>query len=190
MDFQHSRWARRIGFGSFYLVQGLPWGYVSFALSARMVSQGRGAGELSAVMAASALPWTIKPLAGALVDAFGEHPLGGFRFYALAAQALMMPCLLALAAVEGTAALVADLLLIGLLCSFQDVAGDALAVRLVPPRERAQITGIMHATFFPGINPKTISRNHMVEGQDHSSPHPRSRGALAWSGRSRLWPTI
>ncbi len=150
MSFESSRWARRIGFGSFYFVQGLPWGYVSFALSSRLAGLGKGAGVISWLMSAAGLPWTIKPLAGALVDAYGAHPLGGRRFYILAAQALLLPALLVLAVVDALPALAATLLAIGLLCSLQDVAGDALAVRLVPASERAEINGVMHAAKYGG----------------------------------------
>ena len=150
VSFENSRWARRIGFGSFYFVQGLPWGYVSFALSARLVALGRGPGVISGLMSAAGLPWTIKPLAGALVDAYGVHPLGGRRFYILAAQVLLLPAMLVLASVDGIPSLTATLLAIGLLCSLQDVAGDALAVRLVPASQRAEINGIMHAAKYGG----------------------------------------
>ena len=150
MDFESSRWARRIGFGSIYFVQGLPWGYVSFALSARLASQGHGPGVISGLMSMAGLPWIIKPLMGVFLDTYDAHPLGGRRFYVLVAQALLLPAMLILAAVDAPTSTAGILLAVGGLCALQDVAGDALAVQLVPALERAEINGIMHAAKYGG----------------------------------------
>ena len=74
-----------------YLTQGFPLGLFNIAIPAWMASQGVGAGEIAAVVATSALPWSLKLAKGFILDRYAYLPMGRRRAWIIGAQfALVM----------------------------------------------------------------------------------------------------
>lgn len=127
---------------SLYCAQGLPSGLIAHSLPALLRENGV---DLAAIglLKLLALPWLLKALWAPWVDRYGMARVGHYRSWILPLQSLVILALLGLALVpsnwlfgQGFALLLALLVLINLCASTQDIATDALAVKLLPERLR------------------------------------------------------
>jgi len=137
-----------------YVAQGIPFGFVTITLVAYLADRGVSTADIGAVVAMTSLPWTFKFLWGPVIDRFGFSSMGRRRPWILLAQSAM-------AATVGAMILIPDLAnqvrtVVWLVCltnvfaSLQDVAVDALAVDLLPPRERGRANGLMYGCSYGG----------------------------------------
>ena len=134
-----------------YLAQGIPWGFATITLAALLAEQGVDAGTIGNILAAVVLPWSLKFIGGPLVDGI-RLPGGRRRPWILMAQIGMMATLFGLSR-EGLASpdqLTAWLLAHNVFAALQDVATDALAVDVMPDRERGRANGIMYGAKYGG----------------------------------------
>ncbi len=134
-----------------YLAQGIPWGFATITLAALLAEQGVDAGRIGEMLAAVVLPWSFKFLGGPLVDAI-RLPGGRRRPWILLAQLGMVATLIGLSQV-GLASpdqLTTWLLAHNIFAALQDVATDALAVDVMPDRERGRANGIMYGAKYGG----------------------------------------
>ena len=134
-----------------YLAQGIPWGFATITLAALLAEQGVDAGTIGNILAAVVLPWSLKFVGGPLVDGI-RLPGGRRRPWILMAQLGMMATLFGLSR-EGLASpdqLTAWLLAHNVFAALQDVATDALAVDVMPDRERGRANGIMYGAKYGG----------------------------------------
>ena len=122
---------------------GHPLGFATITLAALLAEQGVDAGTIGNILAAVVLPWSLKFVGGPLVDGI-RLPGGRRRPWILMAQIGMMATLFGLSR-EGLASpdqLTAWLLAHNVFAALQDVATDALAVDVMPDRERGRANGI------------------------------------------------
>ena len=134
-----------------YLAQGIPWGFATITLAALLAEQGVDAGTIGNILAAVVLPWSLKFIGGMLVDGI-RLPGGRRRPWILMAQIGMMATLFGLSR-EGLGSpdqLTAWLLAHNVFAALQDVATDALAVDVMPDRERGRANGIMYGAKYGG----------------------------------------
>ena len=125
-------------------------GFATITLAALLAEQGVDAGTIGNILAAVVLPWSLKFVGGPLVDGI-RLPVGDVGLD-LMAQIGMMATLFGLSQ-EGLASpdqLTAWLLAHNVFAALQDVATDALAVDVMPDRERGRANGIMYGAKYGG----------------------------------------
>ncbi|MGB3722011.1 MAG: MFS transporter, partial [Pacificimonas sp.] len=151
-----------------YFMQGVPLGLSLIALPAWFVAAGASAVEVGAFVGIAALPWSLKPLAGLLMDRFAYRPMGRRRAWILIAQGCMVIVFLALAIAAPDASQIA---LIGGFCFalnlcaiFNDVAVDGMTIDLVPLEERGAITGCLYGSQWVGVAVTSFSAGQLLVG--------------------------
>jgi PAT family beta-lactamase induction signal transducer AmpG len=147
---------RLVTFSALYLVQGIPTGFITITLAARLAEQGYSAGAVAALMTINYVPWGIKVLYGPWLDRHQYADMGRRRPWILGAQGGMLVSLSVLLAVPGVSSV--GLVPIGVIIfvynlfgALQDVATDALAVDLLAPDERGFVSGAMWSSKIGGI---------------------------------------
>ena len=142
----------RLLFALLYLGEGGPIGFVWWALPTWLRLQGLPVNQITGLTGLLVLPWVFKFLWAPLVDrAGGKHR--GLRVWIFTAQVLMGVTLLPLIWLDPARQYgVVGVLLIAhaLAAATQDVAVDALALRLVPEAERGRLNGAMQAGMLVG----------------------------------------
>jgi PAT family beta-lactamase induction signal transducer AmpG len=92
------------------------------------------------IIAMVSWPWIMKWVWGPFIDRFGYAPMGRRRPWILAAQVLLAITLLTMPQISNLAANLRFLglmvLVVNIFASLQDVSVDALAVDLLPEKER------------------------------------------------------
>ncbi|MFT5468620.1 MAG: PAT family beta-lactamase induction signal transducer AmpG [Verrucomicrobiales bacterium] len=146
-----------------YVSQGITFGFTSTAvknyLNARQVSLA----ETGAILSYISLPFALKFLWGPVMDRWGYQPMGRRRPWILIAQGGAVIGLTIFAFMPGmdtvSPAMLTTLalmtLMTNLFASMQDVAVDALAIDLLPEKERGTVSALMYGgsyfgTFFGG----------------------------------------
>lgn len=74
--------SRKLRFGALaglYFAQGVPWGIFMVALPTWLAAQGLSSAQVGTFLAAVSLPWTLKLLAGPVMDRFAYLPMGRRR---------------------------------------------------------------------------------------------------------------
>lgn len=130
-----------------YMAQGLPLGFINFALPGWLAQNGASAAAVGAVLAMLTLPWTFKLAYGFIMDRYAFLSMGRRRPWIVASQFCLVASLVAMAIVNpGVAqigAITAFAFLLGLWSAAQDVAVDGLAVDILHPSEIERTNGIM-----------------------------------------------
>jgi PAT family beta-lactamase induction signal transducer AmpG len=142
--------ARRfVNFGAIYFAQGLPMGFAVFAIPAWLAEARVPTASIGFVGATTMLPWAFKVVWAPLVDRFKYRPMGRFRAWILAAQFGLAASTVALLALPFPPthlhALAGVLFAQALFASMSDVAGDGLAVEVLPEQERGLANAVMVA---------------------------------------------
>lgn len=149
-----------------YLTQGFPLGLFNIAIPAWMASQGVGAGEIAAVVATAALPWSLKLANGFILDRYTYLPMGRRRAWIIGAQCALVLALVAGALLQPAAQDVAILSALGFFANaaatVQDVGIDSLAVDIMPEEERAGASGIMCGAQFLGVGLTSASAGWLL----------------------------
>ena len=128
--------ARLAILSSFYLVQGLPFGFQAIALPIYLASSGVSLTNIGFAGALSA-PWLLKPLWAPLVDRWGSARFGRRRSWIVPLQAALASTCLAAAFVpsEQLVLLLTLIALTNLFAATMDIAVDGLAVDLLAAEE-------------------------------------------------------
>jgi PAT family beta-lactamase induction signal transducer AmpG len=131
-----------------------------------MASQGVGAGEIAAVVATSALPWSLQRATGFILDRYAYLPMGRRRAWIIGAQFALVMALIAGALLQPAAQHIAILSMLGFIANaavtFQDVGIDSLAVDIMPEEERAGASGIMCGAQFLGVGLTSASAGWLL----------------------------
>jgi PAT family beta-lactamase induction signal transducer AmpG len=138
-----------------YVAQGIPYGFATITLTAYFAEKGASTDAIGTFSALIGFPWMIKFVWGPFLDRFSRSTMGKRRPWILGAQAMMILTAAFLIAVPG---LNDDLRTLGwiwlvhnIFVSLQDVSVDALAVDLLPERERGLANGMMYGSAYLGI---------------------------------------
>lgn len=140
-----------------YFSQGLPSGFLAHALPALLREQGVSL-TLISLAKLLALPWFFKCCWAPWIDRYGSQRLGHYRGWILLLQSLCVLPVLALSGLSAASlfgehfvafALIA--LLVNACMATQDVASDALAVRLLPPAWRGLGNSVQVAGYKLGM---------------------------------------
>ena len=149
-----SAFLRIVTLCSLYISQGLPQGFIHYALKNHLADQGFTTADIGGVIAMISLPWTVKFLWGPIVDRFGIASMGKRRPWIILSQALTVVVLLILATVPDLDSnlrfLGLGILSVNIWTSLQDVCTDSLAVDLVPEKQRGILNGFMYGCSYLG----------------------------------------
>lgn len=143
---------RRFFFALLYFNEGAPIGLIWLALPTLLRSQGVPIDRIGWLLSIVVLPWTLKFVAGPLVDSLGTVR-GGSRGLLIATQLGMAATMLVaaqFASGDDWNWLVWVLLMHALCAALQDVAIDAMAIRLTPIHERGRINAAMQLGLYGG----------------------------------------
>jgi MFS transporter, PAT family, beta-lactamase induction signal transducer AmpG len=140
--------ARRfVNFGAIYFAQGLPMGFAVFAVPAWLAEAGMPTADIGMLGATTMLPWAFKVVWAPLVDRFKYRAMGRFRAWILGAQLGLVASTVALLSLPSPLAhlraLAAVLFAQALFASMSDVAGDGLAVEVLPDGQRGLANAVM-----------------------------------------------
>ena len=139
-----------------YLAQGMPFAFVTGTLAAYLVTQGYSLADVAGVTLMAQLPWTLKFIWGPIIDRFdfSEYGLGRRRPWILMAQTMMVTTLILILFLPNLSEAMTTLIWIiaihNVFASLQDVSVDALAVDLLPEKERGKANGFMRAASYLG----------------------------------------
>jgi|HubBroStandDraft_1064217.scaffolds.fasta_scaffold03022_3 PAT family beta-lactamase induction signal transducer AmpG len=140
--------ARRfVNFGAIYFAQGLPMGFAVLAVPAWLAEARVPTADIGMVGATTMLPWAFKVVWAPLVDRFKYRAMGRFRAWILGAQLGLATSTVALLSLPSPLAhvrtLAGALFSQALFASMSDVAGDGLAVEVLPNGERGLANAVM-----------------------------------------------
>jgi len=151
----------------FYFTQGFPVGILFYALPAWLSVNGASTPDVASLVAASALPWSLKLINGFLIDRYTFLPMGRRRIWIIGAQAMFVSTLLTGALLSPG---VTDIWLLSALgfcanmaVAFQDVAIDSLAVDIMEEDERAKAASIMFGAQLLGISAATALGGYLLQ---------------------------
>lgn len=151
-----SRFLRLLTMCVLYIAQGIPFGFVTIALVAYIAAKGGNAKQVGNIIAISVLPWTFKWVWGFVIDRFGYPAMGHRRPWILLSQflkaatiALMIFCSDAL---DNLTFLGIMIFIHNMCSSLQDVSTDALAVDILPEKDRGKANGLMRGSSYVGTS--------------------------------------
>jgi Na+/melibiose symporter-like transporter len=77
---------RYLSLGALYVAQGIPEGFLIYAMPAWLAMNGRSPGEIGAFLGVSLLPWSFKLVNAPIMDRFTFLPMGRRRPWVLVGQ--------------------------------------------------------------------------------------------------------
>ena len=138
-----------------YIAQGLPLGFINFALPGWLAQNGASAAAVGAVLAMANLPWTFKLAYGVVMDRWAFLAMGRRRPWIMVGQLGMIGTFAVLAvmnpAVQDVALITAFAFALGMGSAVQDVAVDGLAADILPENEIERVNGVMFGGQMAGI---------------------------------------
>lgn len=148
-----SKWGRLAAFSSLYLSEGIPFGFSAVALTAYLRQSGVDNAAIGVFTASLYAPWGFKFLWAPLVDLIRIERLGARRAWIAFAQTFMILTLgliMFLDVADNLPLLTALIVVHNLFAATQDIAIDALAVEVLPPKERGLANGAMFGSSYLG----------------------------------------
>ena len=140
-----STFRRRTTLCALYFAQGVPFGFMTTALTSHLKEQDETIGtlEIGVLLTMCTLPWAFKFLWGPVIDSVTLRSMGRRRPWILLAQLMMATTMITLLLIGDLSEQLTSekLTLLGWMfflhncfASLQDVATDALAVDILPPQ--------------------------------------------------------
>jgi PAT family beta-lactamase induction signal transducer AmpG len=137
-----------------YAAQGIPDGFVRTGLKTYLIDRGASIDAIGEMIALVSWPWALKWAWGPIIDRFRYHDMGRRRPWILFAQSGLLVSLstifFAPHLVESYRGLGLLILIANSFAALQDVSVDALAVDLLPEKERGVANGFMFASSYAG----------------------------------------
>jgi PAT family beta-lactamase induction signal transducer AmpG len=130
--------------GVLYFAEGIPFGFIITSVNAYLSGQGVPPEQIG-ILSLLSLPWSLKFFWSPLVDRYGLR-----SSWILAAQAVMILCLLALASMVGGPVTLTFWLLLAVLClasATQDLAIDAYTIDFLETQELGIANGIRSGAY-------------------------------------------
>jgi PAT family beta-lactamase induction signal transducer AmpG len=148
-----TRAGRLLTFSLLYLSEGIPFGFSAIALTVYLRQGGVGLAEIGAFTGSLYAPWGFKWAWAPIVDLVNVRRFGHRRFWIMLAQMLMILTLGMIMFFDVSQNLALLTLLIAIhnvFAATQDVAIDALAIEVLPERERGVANGFMFGSSYLG----------------------------------------
>lgn len=149
-------WLRYLTFAALYVAQGLPEGFLVYAVPAWLAMNGRSPAEIGGFVGVTLLPWSFKLVNAPIMDRWTFLPMGRRRPWVLIGQAGLLSSFFVLSFVPDPAQNLVWLTVLGFVvnffASFQDVAVDGMAIDILPEDQQARANGIMWGSKVVGIS--------------------------------------
>lgn len=152
-DVLESKSGRLVAFSSLYLSEGIPFGFSAVALTAYLRQAGLDNAAIGAFTASLYAPWGFKWVWAPLVDLIQIRRFGPRRLWIAGAQVMMIVTLAVIMFLDvaGNLPLLTALIVVhNVFAATQDIAIDALAVQVLPPKERGLANGAMFGASYLG----------------------------------------
>ena len=152
-DVLATKGGRLTAFSLLYLSEGIPFGFSAIAITAYLRQQGVGLTEIGVFTASLYAPWGFKWAWAPLVDLVRIQKWGHRRTWIVFAQCMMIATLGLIWFLDPGANLPFLTMLIAIhnvFAATQDIAIDALAVQVLPPKERGVANGFMFGASYLG----------------------------------------
>lgn len=147
------RWGRLLAFFLLYVTEGIPLGFTALTIATQMRQKGVEAGQVAIFVGMLYVPWSWKWVMGPIVDCVYSRRLGRRRVWIVGAQILMSLALvggIGLDPVGQLRTFMVLIIVVNVFGAIQDVAIDALAVKVLPEDERGLGNGLMFAGAYAG----------------------------------------
>lgn len=144
---------RLLAFSLLYLSEGIPFGFSAIALATHLRMSGVGLTEIGLFTASLYAPWGMKWAWAPLVDLIEFKRFGSKRTWIAGAQAAMISTLGIVVFFDYSTniQLLTTLIVIhNIFAATQDVAIDALAIKVLPEHERGLANGFMFGSSYLG----------------------------------------
>lgn len=138
---------------SLYVTQFLPVAFFFMGLPAILRSEGRSLEEIGTLYLLGFV-WVLKIFWAPLVDRFSLPALGRYRGWLIVTQSVMILLLLVIGQIGGTddlGQIIVLSLLLTVFAATQDIATDALTIKLLPPEKRSWGNSVQVAGGLIGI---------------------------------------
>lgn len=147
------RWLRIFTLCVLYVAQGIPWGFMASTLPGYLVEKGLDFELVSISLSFTTLPYSFKWVWGPIIDMISFPRFGRRRPWIVFAQAMMavtIGLMLALDVSTQLKLLAWMVFIHTVFNALQDVAVDALAVEILPDKERGSANGLMYGAKYAG----------------------------------------
>ena len=178
--------SRRVRFGALmalYVGQGLPQGLLVVALPAYLAEQGASAEAVGGVVAAALLPFTLKVVAGPVMDRYAFPPMGRRRPWILGAGLCLLAALAALAQIDdpvaNLGAVMAAAAAVNTFVSLVDVAVDGLAVEVLELDEQPRANALMWGSAVLGVAASAVGLGRALSAGGLGVAAPALAAAMA-----------
>ncbi len=150
-----------------YAAQGVPFGLMVVALPAYLAERGASPGQVGGLVAMAMLPWSLKLVAGPIMDRWSFLPMGRRRPWVIAAQVGIAVGFAAMSLIPdpllNLPLLAAAAFGVNFFAAFQDVAVDGMAIDVLPIDEQARANGFMWGGQILGIAGTTVGGAWLLE---------------------------
>lgn len=151
-----SRPLRFITFFYMYVMQGVPAGFALYALANFLTAKGLTPAVIGGFAAVVGIPWSLQFVWGPIIDKFQGSAMGRRRPWVILSQGLAFVASLGILWVDDPVRQVSLLSAVffvhSIFASVQDASVDALAISIIPERERGRMTAFMRGGFLTGIS--------------------------------------
>jgi len=148
-----SKNGRLLAFSLLYLSEGIPFGFSAIALATYLRMSGVGLTEIGVFTASLYAPWGFKWAWAPLVDLIKFKRFGSKRTWIAGAQSMMIGTLGIVVFFDYSTnihLLTALIVIHNIFAATQDVAIDALAIKVLPKNERGIANGFMFGSSYLG----------------------------------------
>ncbi|MBN2318235.1 MAG: MFS transporter [Acidobacteria bacterium] len=160
-----NRILRLLAFAGLYVAQGLPYGLFIVALPTWFAAKDYSSTEVGLFIAVVSLPWTLKLLAGPIMDRFSFLSMGRRRPWVLTAQTgILFGCLMLSTGINDFYWLLGLGFFINFCAAWQDVAVDGMAIDILPENERARANAFMFGGQMAGISGASAGGAWLLSG--------------------------
>ncbi|RIV22662.1 MFS transporter [Fibrisoma montanum] len=149
--------SRPLRYGVFlylYIMQGIPAGFYTTALTNYFAAEGVRPDVVGAFVAVIGLPWAFQFVWGPLIDRFQQSPMGRRKPWVVGSQLMSVLTSLTLLSVSEPVAQISLMSWLfftrSIFAAIQDASVDAMAISVIPENERGRVNAFMRSGFLIG----------------------------------------
>lgn len=149
--------SRPLRYGTFlylYIMQGIPAGFYTTALTNYFAAEGVRPDLVGSFVAIIGLPWAFQFVWGPLIDRFQRSSMGRRKPWVVGSQLMAVVSSLALLSVHDPIGQIGTLSWLffvrSIFAAIQDASVDAMAITVIPEEERGRTNGFMRIGFLLG----------------------------------------
>lgn len=149
--------SRPLRYGVFlylYIMQGIPAGFYTTALTNYFTAEGVKPDVVGSFLAIIGLPWAFQFVWGPLIDRFQNSSMGRRKPWVVGAQLMTILSSLTILFVDDPVAQISTLSILflvrSLFAAIQDASVDAMAISIIPEDERGRVNAFMRCGYLIG----------------------------------------